>query len=287
MKNILITGATGNVGKSVINHLFEHKLEEISIFAGVRNIEKAKAHFDQDILQFRAFDFEQPDKEVFNDIDMVFLLRPPQIADVKKYFDPLVEQMQKAKVKHVVFLSVQGAEKIKFIPHHKIEKLIENSSLTYTFLRPSYFMQNFTTTLRTELVERDRIFLPSGKAFFNFIDVEDIGIFAAKIFLEAEKHQNKAYVLTSDKNITFKQAAKILSEELNRKIKYKSPCVIRFFFHQRKKGISTPMIMVMIMLHFLPRFQKAPKISTDFYDITGKSPRNFRFFVAREKEFLS
>ena len=42
-------------------------------------------------------------------------------------------------------------------------------------------MQNFTTTLRRELVERKRIFLPAGKARFTLIDVRDIGAVAAQV----------------------------------------------------------------------------------------------------------
>jgi len=80
------------------------------------------------------------------------LLRPPQISDVKKYFAPLVETAKKSSIKHIVFLSVQGVDNSKIIPHHKIEKSIVDSKIIYTFLRPAYFMQNFTTTLRNDLV---------------------------------------------------------------------------------------------------------------------------------------
>ena len=80
------------------------------------------------------------------------MLRPPQISDVKKYFAPLVETAKKSSIKHIVFLSVQGVDNSKIIPHHKIEKSIVDSKIIYTFLRPAYFMQNFTTTLRNDLV---------------------------------------------------------------------------------------------------------------------------------------
>ncbi|HKL36465.1 MAG TPA: hypothetical protein VJ899_09270 [Salegentibacter sp.] len=51
------------------------------------------------------------------------MLRPPQIADVDKIFVPLMEEIKQSSVKHIVFLSVQGVEKNKIIPHHKIEKI--------------------------------------------------------------------------------------------------------------------------------------------------------------------
>ena len=47
---------------------------------------------------------------------------------------------------------MQGVEKNKIIPHHKIEKLIVVSKIPFTFLRPAYFMQNFTTTLSNDIL---------------------------------------------------------------------------------------------------------------------------------------
>jgi hypothetical protein len=48
--------------------------------------------------------------------------------------------------------------------------------------------------------------------------------------------------------------------------------------------MATGMISVMIMLHFLPRFQEEPKLS-DFYEkITGKKPTSLKAFIEREQK---
>ncbi|MFN2395483.1 MAG: hypothetical protein ABR597_07320 [Bacteroidales bacterium] len=50
--------------------------------------------------------------------------------------------------------------------------------------------------------------------------------------------------------------------------------------------MANGMIIVMILLHFLPRFQKEPKIS-DFYErLTGKKPSDLRSFIEREKRYF-
>ncbi|WP_235299381.1 SDR family oxidoreductase [Portibacter marinus] len=145
MSLILITGATGNVGSAVLDHLLSER-QDFRILAGVRDVKK-----DSEILPANVeavpFDFEDQHsiKAALEKTEILFLLRPPQLADVNKYFDPVISMALEEQIQHIVFLSVQGAEKSKFIPYHKIEKLIINSSLPYTFLRPAYFMQNFTT----------------------------------------------------------------------------------------------------------------------------------------------
>ncbi|MDZ4665265.1 MAG: NmrA family NAD(P)-binding protein [Bacteroidota bacterium] len=285
--NILITGATGNVGMSVLKHLTIQK-SNLKVFAGVRNIEKGKDKLQEFNVSLVTFDFEevQSFRAAFKGIDILFLLRPPQLADVEKYFKPLIDEVVKCDVKQIVFLSVQGVENSKIIPHHKIEKLITDYKIAYTFLRPAYFMQNFTTTLRNDLVNNQRIYLPAGKAKFTLIDIYDIGLVAAKVITECPKHQNKSYELTNNEILTFAEMADKLSNGLGKKIKFISPNLLQFFLTKRKEGVPAMFILVMIMLHYFPRFQKTPKITDCVKTITGQEPKSFDNFVFTNKKQL-
>ena len=177
MSRILITGATGNIGSAVIRYLMESGTTH-EIVAAVRDIDKAKSLFPEyERLDYVHFDFENPDtfKEATQNIDRVFLLRPPHISNIGKYFRPLILILKEQQIKDIVFLSVQGVEKSKVIPHNKIESLIKEFNFDYIFLRPSYFMQNLTTTLLGDIKSKRQIILPSGHAKFNWIDIENIG----------------------------------------------------------------------------------------------------------------
>lgn len=210
MTKVFVTGATGNVGIEVLSALqkLNHNLE---IYAGVRNIASENKKLANFNIKTTKFDFTNVDVETFlpalKNIDILFLLRPPQISNVKKYFEPLVKTIKKTSIKHIVFLSVQGVEDSTIIPHYKIEKLIVHSKISYTFLRPAYFMQNFTTTLRNDLLKHHRIYLPAGQAKFTLIDATDIGSVAAKVLVEPQNHINKAYDLTNNQILTFTEMA--------------------------------------------------------------------------------
>jgi uncharacterized protein YbjT (DUF2867 family) len=179
-----------------------------------------------------------------------------------------------------VFLSVQGADEVSFIPHAKIEKLILKSGLAYTFIRPSYFMQNLTTTLWEDIWKNDRIFLPAGKARFLWVDVADIGKAIATVLKHVKSHQNKAYTITGHELYHFQKIAEMLSKALGRKIQYISPNLLKFYFTKKKEGVKPAFIFVMIMLHFLPRFQKPPNISNDFTLLTGDKPNTLYEFIS-------
>ena len=286
MQRILVTGATGNVGFDVIRFLSRLQVP-VQIVAGVRNLEKARQVFkDFSELEFVHFDFEQPAtfKEALNNIDRVFLLRPPHIAKVKKYFNPLFAEMNNQQVNQVLFLSVQGAEKSKVIPHHKIEQSIKTFGFDYIFLRPGYFMQNLTTTLLHDIKQKQQIVLPAGKAKFNWIDVENISEAAAILLYEFEHYKNSAYELTGYENEDFYTVSQIIAQNAHVPVTFKNVNPLKFYRIKRRVGMPGGKVLVMIMLHFLPRFQPAPHIS-DFYEqLTHKKPTLLKDFVARERQ---
>jgi uncharacterized protein YbjT (DUF2867 family) len=287
MTTVLITGATGNVGIEVLLALqrIDHQLD---LVAGVRDANLIDERLSALGVRTIRFNFTSVETflPAFQDIDILFLLRPPQIADVKKYFAPLIASAKKSSIQHIIFLSVQGVEHNRMIPHHKIEQLIVDSGIPYTFLRPAYFMQNFTTTLREELVKNHRIYLPAGKAKFTLIDTADIGSVTARLMTELQRHINKCYDLTSHESLTFAEMAEQISEGIGKPIKYISPNLLQFISTKRKEGIPLAFILVMIMLHYLPRFQKSPKTSHCVQLITGKEPVSFRAFVRANKHQL-
>jgi uncharacterized protein YbjT (DUF2867 family) len=288
MTNVLITGATGNVGTAVLAALqnIEHSLD---VYAGVRNVDADKIKLAQYKIKFSPFDFTDISTyaNALGGCDVLFLLRPPQISEVKKYFQPMLETCVAQGVQHIVFLSVQGVESSSIIPHHKIEKLIVDSKIPYTFLRPAYFMQNFTTTLRDELVQKKRIFLPAGNAKFTLIDVRDIGLVAAKILISTTLHINKSYELTNQEKLTFAEMAATLSSILGFKIQFISPNLIRFFLTKRKEKMPVMLILVMIMLHYFPRFQKEPAITDWVEKIIGREAITFAQFIKDNKTLLT
>ncbi len=285
MSRIFITGATGNIGIEVIRFLMESDTSN-EVIAAVRDIEKSKRLFkDYDRLHFVHFDFENPAtfKEATHKVDSVFLLRPPHLADVGKYFRPLIEILKEQQIKEIVFLSVQGAEKSKVIPHNKIERLIKEFSLDFIFVRPSYFMQNLTTTLLDDIKFKRQIILPSGSAKFNWIDIENIGEVCSILLSRFSEFKNREIEITGDENENFSRVVGLINESIARPIHFRNVNPLTYYHIKKKDGMGKGLILVMIMLHFLPIFQKEPKIS-DFYErLTGKKPTRLADFIRREK----
>lgn len=285
MKRILITGATGNIGMEVIHYLQELSSAD-EVIAAVRKAENAKEEFkDSPNLRFRRFDFENAATfaAAFHQIDVLFLLRPPQLSEVDKIFRPLLKAAKESGINKLVFLSVQGAEQSKVIPHNKIERLIQELQFNYVFVRPSYFMQNLTTTLLPDIVKHKSITLPAGDAKFNWVDVKNIGEGSAKLILDFKTYQNQAYEITGTENKSFAEVTKLMTEVMGERIRFININPLSFYFKKRKEGVKRGFALVMAILHFLPRFQSAPAVSENYRKLTGKQPTTLRAFIQREQ----
>lgn len=288
MKSILVFGATGNIGIELIHFLFEQNSKN-KIYAAVRNSDRAKKSFNAyPNLHYRIFDFDDQKTypKAFENIDTLFLLRPPHISDVKKYFPPLLSAAQNAGIKEILFLSVQGVEKSKIIPHHKIEALIKSYSFDYIFIRPSYFMQNLTTSLRSDIITLNKIILPAGNAKFNWVDVKNIAEATAVLIDQFQDLKNQAIEISGSELENFQTVANKLTSILGRKISYENRNPVSFYFLKRKAGIASGYIMVMIMLHFIARFQKTPSLSSWYEKLCAKKPTLLNEFIEREKSLL-
>lgn len=280
MGRILITGASGNVGRYVAKYAIENG-QQITV-AGTHTDILSEMFGTK--AQVAHFDFSDPSTfgPVLQDIDRVFIMRPPHLGkpeDLKPFIDALKE---KGGIRWVSFLSLIGVEKNPVPPHHKIEKYIEDAGLPYCHIRPSFFMQNISGVHAFEIKHFDRIVVPVKEALTSFIDAEDIGEITAKVLCNPGKHQNKGYAITGAEAIDYYMAARILSEELGRNITYANPkpsLAKKYWIEVR--GLDKEYSSVMGMLYMMTRMGTAKKVTTVFEDIMGKKPQSFRQFVKK------
>lgn len=278
---ILVTGALGNVGTQVVNELLASGRK---VRAADRNVAALTERFGGQI-EAVCFDFLDPATfaGTFEGVERMFLMRPPQISNVKRDMFPAIEAAKRAGVKRAVFLSVIGIENMTFIPHYKVETYLKEKNFEATFLRCSFFMQNLSTTHRQEIRERSEIFVPVGNARTSFIDVRDIGAVAAHVLSE-EGHAGRNYNLTGAEALDYWQAAQILSETLGRQIRYRNPGPVRFFIETVRRGASIPYAFVVMGLYTSTRYGMAEEVTGEVERLTGKRPISFKQFTEEYRD---
>lgn len=129
----------------------------------------------------------------------------------------LIDAAKDAGVKHFVYSSVDGAERNSGLPHFDVkdllEKYLKESGLTYTILRPVFFMDNFNSWFVP--AEQDGKFVISmamkKDIKLQMIATDDIGRITEIVFSNPDEYSGKSIALAGDE-LTIPDAAKIYSE---------------------------------------------------------------------------
>jgi uncharacterized protein YbjT (DUF2867 family) len=273
---LLVTGTLGNVGSEVIRRLGQ---SGHVVRAADRALEPIHQRFG-DAVEPTVLDFEQPETfgPAFAGVKRLFLMRPPTISDVRRLIFPAIDAAKAAGVEQIVFLSLIGVERNHVVPHYKIEQYLLASGVPYTFLRPSFFMQNLSTTHRAEIRDHDEIFVPAGRGKTSFIDVRDIAAVAA-LALTEDGHTNQTYSLTGDEALDYFQVAGLLSAVLDRPIVYRQPSLLRFIQRQRRSGTAWPFILVMSGIYTTARLGLAARLTGDLRRLLGRAPISMRRYL--------
>lgn len=276
---ILVTAAGGNVGSEVVRLLVATGSR---VVAAGREPERLRAGFGEpegDVI-FTHFDFTDPATHAaaLAGVDRVFLLRPPALTDVEHDMVPFLRAAREAGVRHLVFVSLLGVERNRFVPHRKIEAAIRDAGLTHTFLRPSFFMQNLSTTHAADIRELDEVLVPAGKALTSFIDARDIAAVAVRVLTEPG-YEGRAYPLTGPEALGYDQVAAILTEALGRPIRYRRPSLLRFALALRRRGHPWGFVLVTVALYVVTRLGMAKQVTDDLPRLLGRPATTFRRFA--------
>lgn len=276
---ILITGATGNVGRYVVRELL--KMGEDVTVAGT-DVDKLDKMFGEG-TQSVELDFTKPEtfEIALSSVDRIFLMRPPHLGKPEDLY-PFIDAVRIRPIQLLSFLSLMGVENNTIPPHHKIEKYIEKLGIPFSHIRPGFFMQNVSGVHSIEIKENDTIFVPAGRSKTSFIDASDIGLAIATVLHNPERHKDSAYTITGPVALDYYQIAEIISNVTGRKIAYAKPGFLKYRKdYIEKRGLDKGYVNVTVALYLMTRMGTAKAITDDFFKLTGKYPKTFEDF-ARE-----
>ena len=278
---ILVTGATGNVGKVVVCDLQARGQHPVAATLNEQDAQRAPCDVEQ-----VAFDFGRPETfaPALRGIDRLFLMRPPQIADVERYLHPAIDAAKTAGVKQIVFLSLMGVN--PRVPHYKVEQKLLASGIPWTFVRPSFYMQNLESFYRDDIRLRDELFVPAGRARTSFIDVRDIAAVCA-LALAEPGHENKAYTLTGSEALDYYEVADIFTKAQGRKIAYLRPTPAEYAARQQAIGVEDEFIAVMRSLYWTVRLGIGKKITPELGQLLGRPPITMAQYAADFKDLFA
>jgi uncharacterized protein YbjT (DUF2867 family) len=273
---VLVTGATGNVGRHVAAGL---RLLGVPFVAGGTDAGRLERVLGAGVAT-RPLDLANPAtyRAAVQGMRGLFLLRPPPIADVKATLNVLVDEALAAGVEHVTFLSVEGADRQRWVPHHAVERHLQRRGVSATILRPGFFAQNLGDAYAADLREHDELFVPAGGGRVAFVDVRDVGELAARTFVD-DSLRRQAWTLTGPAAVTFAEVAGVLSAALGRPIRYRPASVAGYALHLRRRRLPWMQVLVQTVLHVGLRYGNAAQVDEALGRLLGRPPRTIQQYV--------
>ena len=200
----------GTVGSEVVKQL-SSDASSYNIKAGVHSTENANKVQQYDRVKAVQIDYDKMEglESAFKDVDKLFLLTHHSSKTVE-HESNLVTEAKKSGIKHIVKQSIMRAdlgadvEAMRF--HRQAEKLIEESGIPYTFLRPNEFMQGFINFQGTTIKSNNAFYIPA----------ED-----AKVILQAVTSDNPdfRYVVGKDAIMALEASRSMSDKEFHDSIK--------------------------------------------------------------------
>jgi uncharacterized protein YbjT (DUF2867 family) len=264
---ILVTGATGNIGRELVRLLVA---QHVAVRALVRDLTRPI-----DGVELVRGDLDAPETlpAAFTGVDRVFLLAPgPNIAAQDL---AAIAAAERAGVAHVVLVSSGGVSTGTGSgpAHQPGEAALRASKLAWTILRPSEFMSNVLMS-RDTIRGQGAFYAPTGGGRSAMIHPHDIAAVAARV-LTTPGHEGQIYELTGPEALSRAELAGTLSEAIGRPITYID--IPDAVFREQLANAGAPAFLIDPVARFyaLVKAGGAADVQPTVERITGARPRRF------------
>lgn len=278
MKRILVTGATGTVGREVVAQLIT---TGTAVRALTRDPELAGLPRDVQVVRGDLASPETLD-DALRDVDVVFLV---WTAGADAFTAALARIAQHAR--RVVLLTAPHRTPHPFFQQpnpmaemfRNIEQQIRESGLGWTFVRPGMFAANALAWWAPRIREHDVVRWPYGDAATAPIDERDVAAVAVRALLD-EQHDSADYVITGPQSLTQREQVGIIGDVIGRPIRFEEITP-----DQARRELGFPPAAMNMLLNAWSAAVGLPAYVTSTVEqLSGKPARTFAEWVADHKQ---
>lgn len=219
---ILVTGATGRVGRHVVDQLVRRGA---IVRVLTRDASKARFPAAVEVAQGDMLDIDAL-RRAFDGVRTLFLLNAVTGDEFTQALLTL-NVAREAGVERVVYLSVFGADRAVNVPHFAVkaggERMLAQMGFSATILRPTYFIDN-EAMIQDAILSHGIYPMPIGSKGVAMVDARDIAEVAALELIRRDRAPGALPIetipLVGPDTLTGPQIASIWSEVLGRPISY-------------------------------------------------------------------
>lgn len=221
---ILVTGATGQLGRLVIDSLLERGAEPSSIVAGVRDLTKASDIAARGV-RTAVVDYDRADTiaAALEGVDSVLLISGSEVGRRTAQHQAVIDAAKAAGVGKLVYTSAPKAPTSDLVlaPEHKAtEELIAASGIPAVILRNNWYTENYAGNI-AQARETGVVAASVGDGRVASASRKDFADAAAVVLLE-DGHLGQAYELGGDVAWTYDELAAAIAEVIGSPVEYRA-----------------------------------------------------------------
>jgi len=275
---ILVIGATGNIGSEATQQLVS-KGADVRVLA--RDTAKARAVLGPKVEVVQG-DLSRPDTvaAAMAGAEKLFLVTPLHLDQIAMK-SAAIQAAKKAGVKHIVMSTGIGAAPDAGVEigrwHGKNQEEVKATGIAYTFLQPTFFMQNmlmFADAIRAQ----GAFYLPLGDSKVSWVDARDIAEVGV-VALTGAGHENKEYPITGGEAINCAGMAQTISGVLGKTVNYVDVPLAAAKEGMTAAGMPEKLADMMNELYALGPAGHLAYVADTVERVTGHPPRSFRQFA--------
>ncbi|HDL7749273.1 TPA: SDR family oxidoreductase [Yersinia enterocolitica] len=220
---IAVTGATGQLGRLVINALLK-KVSASEIIAAVRSPEKASDLAALGV-QVRKADYSQPAtlEAAFQGVDKLLLISSSEVGQRVAQHAAVINAAKQAGVKLLAYTSLLHADKSTLglgDEHRATEALLRESGLPVVLLRNGWYTENYAASIAPSL-DHGAFIGAAGDGRIASATREDYAHAAAAV-LTQENQAGKIYELAGDDSYTLAEFSAEIARQSGKPVEYKN-----------------------------------------------------------------
>ena len=225
-------------------------------------------------------DLAQPGtlKRAMAGIEQVFLLSSPN-SEAATWHQNAINAAKDTSVAHLVRCSIMGADPDSrvtlFRQHGLSDRYLEDSDISYTILRPNFFLQNIREIIISAFDKRSYVADPYGSARISMVDTRDVAA-AAEVVLLRSGHAGMTYNLTGPEALSFETITLRLSGFIGRTIQHLPIPEAEYEAAQLALGRDPWLVKANQELIQVYRASNttgfAAEVTSDMHKLTGRAP---------------
>lgn len=269
---IVVTGATGHLGRLVVEGLLE-KVPADQVVAAVRTPEKA-ADLAARGVDVRRADYTDPDSlsTALKDADKVLLVSSSEVGQRVAQHQAVIEAAERAGVRHFVYTSAPRATTSALVlaPEHKAtEELIHASGLTSTILRNNWYHENYAEVIK-QAAATGSFAGSAGEGRVASATRADYAA-AAVAVLTGEGHEGKTYELAGDAAWSYPELAAEIGKATGREITYADLPADEHAAALTQAGLPEPVVGLLVALDADTKAGLLAETTADLRTLTGRA----------------